>query len=132
MVAKAGDIPLLMVGKAGMSPEPEVPRPMLVLLFVHAYVVIPTVLVLVKPMAAVEAPWQTTWLAGCSTCPVGLTVMVKLLVPPEHETPPLVKVGVTAIVATTGDVPVLMAVNSGMFPVPVAVSPMVGSLLVQS
>lgn len=42
------------------------------------------------------------------------------------------KVGVTVMLATTGEVPLLIAVNSEMVLVPDAVSPMVGSLLVQS
>lgn len=40
-------------------------------------------------------------------------------------------VGVTVMVATTGAVTVLVAVNEGMFPVPFAESPMDGVLLTQ-
>ena len=57
--------------------------------------------------------------------------MVKVFVGPSHVTPPLLKCGVTMIVATTGDVPVFVAVNVGIFPLPVAANPMLISLLVQ-
>lgn len=40
-------------------------------------------------------------------------------------------VGVTVIVAVTGAVPVFTALKAAMFPLPVAPSPMDGSLLVQ-
>ena len=52
--------------------------------------------------------------------------MVKLLVGPGHPTEALVNVGVTTMVATTGAVPVLTAINEAMLPVPVAAMPMVG------
>jgi hypothetical protein len=41
-------------------------------------------------------------------------------------------VGVTVIVAITGVVPALVAVNDGILPVPLAASPIVGSLFVQA
>ena len=77
-----------------------------------------------KTTAAVEALLQTTWLVGWSTCPVGLTVMVKVFDDPVQEMPAFVKVGVTTIEATTGVVPVLMAVNEMIFPVPLEARPM--------
>jgi hypothetical protein len=52
--------------------------------------------------------------------------MVKVFVGPSQVTPPLVKCGVTMIVATTGAVPLFIAVNDGILPVPVAANPMVG------
>ena len=58
-------------------------------------------------------------------------MIVKLVVGPVQGTPPLVKVGVTVIVAVTGDVPVLMAVNAAILPVPLAPSPIEGVLLTQ-
>ena len=60
-----------------------------------------------------------------------MTVIVKLVVGPVQGTPPLVKVGVTVIVAVTGDVPVLMPVNAAILPVPLAPSPIEGVLLTQ-
>ena len=65
------------------------------------------------------------------TCAVGLTVMVNDFEGPWQLVTPLVKVGVTVMVATTGAVPVLVAVNAVMSPVPDAVRPMVGSELSQ-
>ena len=59
-----------------------------------------------------------------------MTVIVKLVVGPVQGTPPLVKVGVTVIVAVTGDVPVLMAVNAAILPVPLANNPIEGVLFV--
>ena len=62
---------------------------------------------------------------------VGLTVMVKVLVGPTQLAGPLVRVGVTIIVATTGAVALLTAVNDAMFPEPEAGSPIAGTELVQ-
>ena len=50
---------------------------------------------------------------------------------PVQVAPPLVYFGVTVIVATTGAVPVLIAVKEAILPVPVAASPIDGVLLVQ-
>ena len=82
------------------------------------YVVVPPVLDVVKLIDVELAPLHTTWLAGSLTCPVGFTVIVKVCAGPVQFTDPLLKVGVTVIVATTGDVPVLIAVNEAMLPVP--------------
>lgn len=57
--------------------------------------------------------------------------MVNVVAVPEQVEPPLVKVGVTVIVATTGAVPLFTAVNEAMSPVPLAASPIEGVLLVQ-
>ena len=61
----------------------------------------------------------------------GFTVMVKVFAGPAHPTEPLVNVGVTAIVATTGTVPVFVAVKEEIFPVPEPANPMPGVSLVQ-
>jgi hypothetical protein len=66
-------------------------------------------------------------LATGSTVVEGFTVIVKVRGVP---TQPLA-VGVTVIVAITGVVPVFVAVKVGIFPVPLAASPIVGSLFVQ-
>ena len=68
------------------------------------------------------SPLQTTRLLTL-TVAVGFTTIVKLLGVPTHVTPPLVKLGVTVTVAVTGVVPVLMAVNEEMLPVPLAARP---------
>ena len=61
-----------------------------------------------------------------------MTVIVKVCGVPGQLAVPLVKVGVTVIVAVTGDVPPLVAVNDPMFPVPVAARPIDVVLLVQA
>ena len=50
--------------------------------------------------------------------------MVKLLAIPMQLVPPLVNVGVTVMVATTGAVVVLRAINDAISPVPLDVKPM--------
>lgn len=62
---------------------------------------------------------------------VGFTVIVNVCGAPVHVTEPLVKLGVTVMVAVTGVVPVFVAVKEAMFPVPVAGSPMPVAELVQ-
>ena len=54
---------------------------------------------------------------------IGFTVMVKEVAVPVHVTPALVKTGVTVIVAVTGTMDVLVAVNDGIFPEPPAPKP---------
>jgi hypothetical protein len=57
-----------------------------------------------------------------------LTVIVNVFEEPEQLTVAFVNVGVTVMVATTGEVPVFIAVNAAMLPpVPLAARPMVGS-----
>ena len=62
------------------------------------------------------------------TVAVGFTVMVNTMFVPVHP----FAVGVTVIVATVGAVPALVAVNNGIFPVPLAARPTVGLLFVQT
>ena len=56
--------------------------------------------------------------------------MVKLLDDPLQLIPELVNVGVTVMVATTGAVVVLMAVNDAILPLPFDAKPMLVVLLV--
>lgn len=58
---------------------------------------------------------------------VGLTVIVKLRVGPTHP----FAVGEVVIVAVTGIVPELRAVNAAILPAPDAASPIVVRLLLQ-
>ena len=88
-------------------------------------------MVVANVTAVVAEPLQSTWSAGWVTWPVGFTVMVKVLLGPAQPTAPVVKVGVTTMVATTGAVPVLTAVNEAIFPVPLAARPMLVVVLVQ-
>ena len=87
----------------------------------------PPVLGLLKFTAAVRVLLHTTWLATAFIVGVGFTVIVKLLGVPAHP----LAVGVTVIVATTGAVPTLVAVNDAIFPVPAAASPIDGWVFVQ-
>ena len=66
----------------------------------------------------------------------GRTVIVNVLGVPKQLTGGnpgvlFVYTGVTVTVATTGEVPVFIAVNAGIFPVPLAPSPILVLLLVQ-
>lgn len=83
---------------------------------------------LLKGIAAVVAPSQYATLATGLTVVDGFTVMVNVSGVPTHP----LAVGVTVMVAITGAVPVFVAVNDGMLPVPLAPSPMVGSLFVHA
>jgi hypothetical protein len=58
---------------------------------------------------------------------VGFTMIVNDNGVPTHP----LAVGVTMTVATTGAVPLLAAVNDGIFPAPLAVSPIDGVLFIQ-
>ena len=100
-VATFGALVALVPVKAGILPVPLAPRPTVVLLFVHAYVIVPPVVGVVKLVGANEVLLHTTWLAGWSTCGVGFTVMVKVLVGPGHGAPAAI-----AQVITTWPLPV--------------------------
>ena len=65
------------------------------------------------------------------TVAVGLTVIVKDWVLPGQLVPPLAKIGVTVMVATTGEEPELVAKKAEMLPVPLAASPMLVVLFIQ-
>lgn len=93
---------------------------MLALLLVQLYTVPATGPAMV--MAVVAVPLHTVWLAIVFTDGVGFTVMVKVTGTPVQVTP-LVKVGVTVIVAVTGALVVLVAVKMAILPVPDAASP---------
>ena len=62
---------------------------------------------------------------------VGLTVIANVLGVPTQVVPALVYDGVTVIVAVSGAVPALVAVNAAIFPEPLAAKPIEGELLVQ-
>ncbi|MNF78357.1 hypothetical protein D3C84_605370 [compost metagenome] len=62
---------------------------------------------------------------------VGLTVIVKVFVDPVQSMPPLFSIGVTIIVAITGETPLLVAVKEGILPFPDAAKPIEELLLVQ-
>jgi hypothetical protein len=64
---------VMFVAVNDISPVLPADNPIFILLFVQAYVVIPTVLVVPKRID-VLAPLHTIWLAGWFTCPAGFTV----------------------------------------------------------
>ena len=124
MVATIADVPALVAVNEGISPFPLAVSPMDGWSLVHAKVVPATGPP--KVMAVVVAPLQYVALPIGLTAGVGLTVIVKDIDVPVH---PLAD-GITLIIAITGVVPVLFAVNETMFPVPLNASPIDGSLLV--
>ena len=115
--------------KDAILPLPEAPRPIAVLLFVQLKVVPATGLL--KFAAAVNEPLHTVWSAIALTVPVGLTVIVKLTATPVQLTPPLLKLGVTVIVATCGTDVLFIAIKAPILPVPPAASPIVVLVLLQ-
>ena len=66
---------------------------------------------------------HNTWFVKVLTVGTGLTVIVKGEVIPVQVVPELVKVGVREIVAVTGAVVELVAMNEEISPVPLAASP---------
>ena len=92
---------------------------------------LPPVVGELKFTAVVGAPLHTTWLAIEVTVAVGFTVIVKLAGVPVHETPPLVNVGITVTVDTTGPFVLLVPLKVLMSPVPLPESPVARLLLVQ-
>jgi hypothetical protein len=121
--------PALVAVKLGILPVPDAARPILVLLLVQLKVVPATAPE--KVIAVVVAPLHNAWLATVFTVGVGFTVIVNVTGVPVQVTPPLLYVGVTVIVATTGVVPLFIAVKLAILPVPLAASPMEVLLLVQ-
>ena len=78
-------------------------------------------------MAVDEEPLHNVWLLTVLTVGVGLTVIVKLVDVPAQ----LRLVGVTVMVAVTGALVLLVAVNEAMSPEPLAARPMLVLLFVQ-
>ena len=85
----------------------------------------------VKTYGSDNTPLQNVRPIGATATGTGLTVMVKVFAGPSQVIPPLVRRGVTVIVATTGCVPLFIPVNGIILPVPLAARPMDGSLFVQ-
>jgi len=100
-----------------MSPVPLEARPIAVFEFVHEND--PPAGVLTKPVAGTDALLHTVMSAGTVTVGVGLTVIVY----DEGVPTQLLAVGVTEIVDVKVVVPVFVAVNEAMSPVPLEASP---------
>ena len=76
MVATTGALVIFTAVNDMISPVPDAPRPIAVLLLVHSYVVDPVAVRVEKMISAVLSPLQTTWFAGVFTCPAGLYITV--------------------------------------------------------
>ena len=125
IVATTGVVPTLVAVNDGRLPVPEASNPIVRSLVVQEYVVPKTGLV--KVMTLETEPLQYDTFETGTTVGVGLTVIVNVSGVPTQ----LLTVGVTVIVATTGVVPVFVAVKDGKFPIPEAANPIVRSLVVQ-
>jgi hypothetical protein len=120
-----GALVKLVAVNEGIFPTPFAARPIAVLLLIQVKPVPLTVPV--KLIALVEVPLHKAWLAGIETFGVGFTVMVNVCGAPGHPAAD----GVTVIVAVIGAFVELVAVNDGIFPLPVAASPIEVLLFVQ-
>jgi len=112
-------------------PEPLAANPIDGVLLVQLNVNVPPVVGLLKFTAAVGVPLHRVWLATAFTTGVGLTVIVNVTGAPTQVIPPLLKLIVTVIVATTGALVAFVALKESMSPVPAAGNPIDGVLLVQ-
>ena len=83
-------------------------------------------MVLVKVMGAVVAPLQTCWFSSCEISGDALTVMVNVLGAPGQ----LLAVGVTVMVAITGEELSFTAIKDGISPVPFTGRPIDGLLFI--
>jgi hypothetical protein len=90
MVATTGAVPGLVAIKAAILPVPLAARPMLVVLFVQLYTMVPPVVGLVKFTGAVKSPLQTIWFGTGLTIGSGFTSTVAVTGGPKQVTPPLV------------------------------------------
>jgi hypothetical protein len=123
---------VVLVSEPLMLPVPlaAIPVTVAVLFLVHANVVPPVVLELT--IVVIAAPEQIVCDAGVATATgVGLTVIVNVIGVPVHVGM-LLNIGVTVIVAVTGALPVFVAVNAPILPVPLAARPIEGLSFVQS
>ena len=128
MVATNGPLVVFVVTNGRISPVPDAARPIAVLSFVQLNVEPGVPL---NVIIAVVAPVQYALLLTGVTVGIGFTVMVKVLEGPVQVTPALVKLGVTTMVATTGNAVALIAVKLAILPMPLAANPIEGLELVQ-
>lgn len=125
IVEVMGAAVLFVAVKEGMDPLPLAAKPIAGLLLTQEYTVPGTLPV--KFTAVLLVPAQRVWSDTAFTDGIGLIVIVNDLGVPL-VTP---SVGVTMMVAITGAVPVLIAVNAAILPVPLAVRPIDVLLLTQ-
>jgi hypothetical protein len=125
MVATTGEVPVLVAVNDAMSPEPLAARPMEVASLVQLKVVLLSAPL--KATAVVAEPLHKVWFDTVFTVGVGLTVIVNVFAVPGQPA----FTGVTVIVAVTGDVVLLVAVNEAMSPEPLAARPIEVASFVQ-
>jgi len=117
IVADIGLVPVLVAVNDGMLPEPLAAKPIAVLEFVQVKVA-PGV-TLVKVLAGTTPLLQTVILAGTDTAGIGCIVMLYGV----GKLTQLLTVAVTVMVVYVGKLPLLIAVNEGTSPVPLAANP---------
>ncbi len=117
MVAEIREFPGLVAVKEGIFPEPLDANPIAV--FELVQVKDPPAGTFVKLVAATIALLQMVMSEGTETVGVGFTVIVNEEGVPRQP----FTVGVTVIIPETEPVPGLVAVNEGIFPVPLEASP---------
>lgn len=125
MVPLMDELPGLVAVNGGTLPDPLAPKPMAVLELVQVNE--PPAGVLVKALPATGVPVHTPKLEGTVTVGVGFTVMVYVDGVPVQPA----ELGVTVIVPLIGELPALVAVKVGMFPLPLAAKPIEVFELVQ-
>jgi len=127
VIVPVNGAPDVLVAVKFRLPVPVAARPMAVLLLVQLYTVPAT-----GPVKAcvTVAPAHTTWLATGFTDGFGFTVMVNVIGVPGQVTP-LLKFGVTVMVATCGMLVALLATKLAILPAPDAARPMLVLLFVQ-
>ena len=76
--------------KLGILPIPLSANPIRGFVFVHSYVVIPSVFVVVNSIGAVTSPSHKSWSSIALTCEVGLTVIENVSVCPSQLMPAFV------------------------------------------
>ena len=134
MVATTGAVVVLVAIKEAILPAPFAANPIdgVLLTQLNTTLLPPLPLLgLVNIIAVDEDALHKTWLATAFTVAVGFTVMVNVLAVPTQLTPPFINVGVTVMVAITGAVVTLVAINVGILPAPAAANPIDGALFVQ-
>jgi len=85
-LAVIGAFPVLTTENAGIDPTPDAGIPILGVLLVHAYVVVPTLLDVVKSTVVVSPSHRICELGGI-IFGFGLTVIVNILFGPSQSTP---------------------------------------------
>ena len=90
MVAVTGAVVAFVATKLAMLPVPVPARPILVVLLVQLYTMVPPVVGLLNATAVVGTPLHTTWFVTAVTVAVGFTVIVNVLAVPTQLTLPLV------------------------------------------